>query len=132
MGVVVWRYIDFLILLIPTPLVSVLFCSNIPTFCSIFLNVFRSCFWYVFVIKLYVLNIFYTQYKHIRATTGVPRRPYEGLHIMFYTRRSTQKLTLHILRWTSAVCLQGEGCISRSRGHALYRNASRTAHVKSG
>ena len=34
-GVVVRRYmyIDFLILLIPTPLVSV-FCSNIPTFCS--------------------------------------------------------------------------------------------------
>ena len=26
--------IDFLILLIPTPLVSVLFCSSIPTFCS--------------------------------------------------------------------------------------------------
>ena len=27
-------YIDFLILLMPTPLVSVLFCSSIPTFCS--------------------------------------------------------------------------------------------------
>ena len=34
MGVVVRRYIDFLILLIPTPLVSVFFCSSIPTFCS--------------------------------------------------------------------------------------------------
>ena len=35
-GVVVRRYIDFLIkiLLIPTPLVSVLFHSSIPTFCS--------------------------------------------------------------------------------------------------
>ena len=32
--VVVRRYIDFLILLIPTPLVSVLFCSSIPAFCS--------------------------------------------------------------------------------------------------
>ena len=43
MGVVVRRciYIDFLILLIPTPLVSVLFCSSIPIFCSFF-NVFRS------------------------------------------------------------------------------------------
>ena len=41
MGVVVRRYIDFLILLIPTPLVSVLFCSSIPTF-FIFKNVFRS------------------------------------------------------------------------------------------
>ena len=38
-GVVVRRYIDFLILLIPTPLVSVLFCSSIPTFCS-----FLKCF----------------------------------------------------------------------------------------
>ena len=34
LGVVVRRYIDFLMLLIPTPLVSVLFCSSIPTFCS--------------------------------------------------------------------------------------------------
>ena len=37
--VVVMRYIDFLILLIPTPLVSALFCSSIPTFCS-FLKMF--------------------------------------------------------------------------------------------
>ena len=43
MGVVLRRYIDFLMLLIPTPLVSVLFCSSIPTFLFIFLNVFRSC-----------------------------------------------------------------------------------------
>ena len=34
LGVVVRRYIDFLILLIPTPLGSVLFYSSIPTFCS--------------------------------------------------------------------------------------------------
>ena len=37
LGVVVRRYIDFLILLIPTHLVSVLFYSSIPTFCSFFL-----------------------------------------------------------------------------------------------
>ena len=41
LGVVVRRYIDFLILLIPIPLVSVLF-SSIPTFCSLKKNVFRS------------------------------------------------------------------------------------------
>ena len=40
MGVVVRRYIDFLILLIPTPLVSVLFYSSIPTFCSFFYFMF--------------------------------------------------------------------------------------------
>ena len=43
LGVVVRRYIYFLILLIPTPLVSVLFCSSIPTFCSLKKNVFHSC-----------------------------------------------------------------------------------------
>ena len=42
LSVVVRRYIDFLILLIPTPLVSVLFYSRIPTFVH-FKNVFRSC-----------------------------------------------------------------------------------------
>ena len=35
LGVVVRSYIDFLILLIPTPLVSVLFFSRIPTLCSL-------------------------------------------------------------------------------------------------
>ena len=44
LGVVLRRYIDFLILLIPTPLVSVLFGSSIPTFLFIFLNVFRSLY----------------------------------------------------------------------------------------
>ena len=40
LGVVVRRYIDFLIqYTYPTPLVSVLFCSSIPTFCS-----FKKCF----------------------------------------------------------------------------------------
>ena len=46
MGVVVRRYIDFLILLIPTPLVSTLFCSSIPTFCSLKKKVFRSLYIY--------------------------------------------------------------------------------------
>ena len=36
----VYSYIDFLILLIPTPLVSVLFCSSIPTFLVHFLKCF--------------------------------------------------------------------------------------------
>ena len=35
--VVVRRYINFLILGNPTPLVSALFCSSIPSFCSFFL-----------------------------------------------------------------------------------------------
>ena len=48
LGVVVRRYIDFLILLIPTLLVSVLFCSSIPTFCSFKKNVFSFLFQYFF------------------------------------------------------------------------------------
>ena len=42
LGMVVRRYmyIDFLILLIPTPLVSVPFCSSIHTFCSFLKMVF--------------------------------------------------------------------------------------------
>ena len=43
MGVVVGRYTDFLILIIPTPLVSVIFCSTIPTFCSL-----KKCFSFLF------------------------------------------------------------------------------------
>ena len=38
-GEVERRYIDFLILLIPTPLVSILFFSNIPTFVHL-----KKCF----------------------------------------------------------------------------------------
>ena len=55
LGVVVRRYIDFLILLIPTPLVSVLFYSSISTFCSFFL-MFSFLFQYFFVITFYLLN----------------------------------------------------------------------------
>ena len=49
MGVVVRRYIDFLILLIPTPLVSVHFSSSIPTFCS-----FKKCF--LFLVQYFFCN----------------------------------------------------------------------------
>ena len=51
LDVVVRRYIDFLILLIPTPLVSVLFYSSIPTFCS-----FKKMF-FVLVQVLFCNNI---------------------------------------------------------------------------
>ena len=50
-GVVVRRYIDFLILLIPTPLVSVLFCSSIPTFCS-----FLKCFSFFYILQSHLLK----------------------------------------------------------------------------
>ena len=61
MGVVVRRYIDSLILLIPTPLVSVLFYSSIPTFCSFFIIAseasFLVCSMHGFFIYIYIYNI---------------------------------------------------------------------------
>ena len=54
-GVVVRRYIDFLILLISTPLVSALFCSSIPTFCS-----FLKCFSF-FIYRAGIFNSNLTQ-----------------------------------------------------------------------
>ena len=42
LGVVVRRYIDFLILLIPTPLVSFLFCSSILLFVHK-----KNCFFHI-------------------------------------------------------------------------------------
>ena len=108
-------------------------CAKGLHFSAFHFKCFSFLFWYFFVIKFYVLNNFFAQYKHtygrLWASHGVPRQPYEGLHIMFYTRRSKHKRTLHILRWTSAVCLQGAWCRSRSRGCALYRDASRAAYV---
>ena len=90
LGVVVRRYIDFLILLIPTPLVSVLFCSSIPTFCS-FLKCFSFLFQYFFAIKFYVLNNFFTQYKHtygqLRASHGSHMK---AAHNILYMKKHTQ------------------------------------------
>ena len=94
----VYSYIDFLKISYPY---SSCICSFLQQHSySLFIkkNVFRSCFitsWSFFYL------IFFTH--SIRATMGVPRKPYEGLHIMFYRRRSTHKRKLRILRWTSAV-----------------------------
>ena len=57
--VVVRRYIDFLILLIPTPLVSVPFCSSIPTFCS-----FLKCFSFFTEVKGAIFSILYFYSKN--------------------------------------------------------------------
>ena len=74
LGVVVRRYIDFLILLIPTPLVPVLFCSSIPTFCS-----FKKMFFVLVPVLFlnYILGIkfFFSRsintYRQLRASHGI-------------------------------------------------------------
>ena len=68
LGVVVRRYIDFLILPIPTPLVSLLFYSSIVHFCKCFSFLFQ----YFFVITFYVLNNFSCS---INTHTGNYGRP---------------------------------------------------------
>ena len=50
LGVVLRRYKDFLILFIPTPLVSVLFCSSIPPFFIFYFLRFSFLFQYFFKI----------------------------------------------------------------------------------
>ena len=88
LGVVVRRYIDFLILLIPTPLVSVLFLQQHPYFLFIFLT---FLFQYFFVITFYVLNNFFTQYKHtygqLRASHGSHMK---AAHTVLYMKKHTQ------------------------------------------
>ena len=85
MGVVIRRYIDFLILLIPTLLVSVLFCLLFVYFLKCFSFLFR----YFFVIKFYVLNNFFAQYKHIQVTMGIPHM--KAAHNVLYTKKHTNK-----------------------------------------
>ena len=104
-------------------LVSALFCSSIPTFCS-FLKCFSFLFQYFFVTYVIISS------RIINTHTDDYGRPTEAvwLQIMFYKRRSTHKRMLHILRWTLAVCLQGAGCRSRCRGRALYSAFGSVSH----
>ena len=87
------------------------FLQQHPYFLFIKKRSFLFLFQYFFIIKFYVLNNFFEQYKHtygrLRASHGSYN--YEGLHIMFYTRRSTYKRTFLILRWTSAYYFKERG-----------------------
>ena len=63
LGVVVRRYIDFLILLIPTPLVSVLFYSSIPIYYTLTVVVYNNNNYY-YIIKLKEMSPYKrTEYK---------------------------------------------------------------------
>ena len=78
-GVVVRRYMVFLILLIPTPLVSVLFLAAASL---LFLHLKKMFFVLVPVLScnkiLFIKKKFHAVYTHVRATTGVPPQPFEG------------------------------------------------------
>ena len=63
LGVVVRSYIDFLIILIPTPLVSVLFRNSIPTFCS-FIYIYIYIVWFLITVKVALLELLDLFYGH--------------------------------------------------------------------
>ena len=127
-GVVVRKYIEFLILLIPTPLVYVLFAAASLHFVHL-KKCFSFLFQYFLVIKFYGLNTFLIEYKHahIRANTGVPRQPYEGCICFIHEEAHTN--VRFIPCDGHQLYDQGVWCKSRSRGRALYRDASRAAYV---
>ena len=90
MGVVVRRYIDFLILLIPTPLVSVLYCSSILLFVHL-KKCFSFLFQYFFVKTFSVLNNFFTQYKHTYGRLRASHSSYmKAAHNVLYMKKHIQ------------------------------------------
>ena len=68
-GMVVRRYIDFLILPIPTPLVSALFFAAASTLFDLFFLVFHL-FQYIFVIYLIIFAQYKQTYGRLRASHG--------------------------------------------------------------
>ena len=99
------------------------FYSSIPTFCSFF----KMFFVLVQVLTFYVLNNFFAQYKHIRATTGVPRQPYEGCTYCFIIHEEAHTNVRFIScdghqRYERSVHLEVEGVryIEMHRGPAAY------------
>ena len=71
-GVVVRRYIDFLLL--PTPFVFALFCSSIPTFCPFFVLFFV-------LVPVHFCNLFNIKFfsRSINKHTGDYGRPMEAV-----------------------------------------------------
>ena len=69
-----------------SPLVSVIFCSSIPTFCS-FKKMFFVLVPVLFVITFYVLNTFFTLYKQLRASHGSHMK---AAHTVLYMKKHTQ------------------------------------------
>ena len=83
--------IDFIILLIPTPLVSVLFAAASLLFVHL-KKCFLFLFQYFFVIKFYVLNNFFAQYnqhtyEQLQASHGSHMK---AAHNVLYMKKHTK------------------------------------------
>ena len=125
LGVVVRRYIDLLILLIPTPLVSVLFCSSIPTFCS-FLKMFFVLVPVLF--KNYILGIFFfsrsiNTYRQLRATHGIHMKAAHTRFIHEEAHTNVRFLSCdghHLYELAIDLEVEGVRYIEMHRGPAAY------------
>ena len=71
-----------------------------------------------------------TQYKHIPATTGIPRHPYEGCTYCFIHEEA--HTNVRFLSCDGHQLYERGVNRSRSRGRALYRDASRAGRVRTG
>ena len=81
------KEIDFLILLIPTPLVSVLF----YLYFLFILKMFSVLVPVLFVIKFYVLNNVLAQYKHTYGQLRTPHGSHmKAAHNVLYMKKHTQ------------------------------------------
>ena len=104
MGVATGCGCDFLLLLIPTPLVSVRFYSSIPTFCSFFILLFSFLFQYIpFCNYILCINKFFLQYKHTYEQLQVSHSSHmKAAHNVLYMKKYTQTYVSYP-RWISAV-----------------------------
>ena len=94
------NYRDFLLLLIPTPLVSVLFCSSIPNLCS-FKKSFLFLFQYFFVIKFYVLNIYiyiYSIYSRCKKSFLKCSKLSPTIYMTIYKSTNLQAVNIKTLK----------------------------------
>ena len=107
------------------PYSSVLFCSSIPTFCSFKKMVFLL-FPVLFVITFYVLNNFFTQYKHtyrqLRASHGSHMK---AAHTVIYMKKRTQTYASYPAMDISSKCgvdleVEGVRYIEMHRWPAAY------------
>ena len=90
LGVVVRRYIDFLILL--TLLLLYLFFFTAAFLLFVHLkNVFRSCSsTFCIITTFYVLNIFFAQYKHTYGQLASHGSHMKAAHTVLYMKKNTQ------------------------------------------
>ena len=102
MGVATGCGCDFLLLLIPTPLVSVRFYSSIPTFFSFFIYFFFILVPVLFCNYILCINKFFLQYKQTYEQLQVSHSSHmKAAHNVLYMKKYTQTYASYP-RWISA------------------------------